>query len=95
VCEKVCEENKMVSTPSISYQPAVALQGEPQRNNNTAAQEPKENQVQPQQAAPADSQSSDETSSGDRSYAENTAASNTSDNSSDGSGKGSQLDVTV
>ena len=84
----------MVTTPSVqSYQPAVALQGEAQRDNNTVRQEPKENQVQPKQAAAADSQSSDETSRRSKDYQE--ASTNETRETSSNEDRGTQLDIEV
>lgn len=84
----------MVTTPSVqSYQPAVALQGEPQRDNNTVRQEPKENQVQPKQAAAADSQSSDRTSNRRREAA--ISARETTERPEPREDRGTQLDIEV
>lgn len=80
----------MVTTPSVSYQPAVALQGEAQRDNNTVRQEPKENQVQPKQAAAADSQSSDGTSN-----RKEATVSSTETRSAPTEDRGNQLDIEV
>ncbi len=93
MCKIVCEEQSMVTSPSVqSYQPAVALQGEPQRNNNTVRQEPKENQVQPKQAAAADSQSSDKTSSKRTTQSVSTTETTERAPTED---RGNQLDITV
>ena len=85
----------MVTTPSVSYQPAVALQGEPQRENNTVRQEPKENQVQPKLAAAADSQSSDQTSRRGREYREPIERDDRDERPSRDENRGTKLDIRV
>jgi len=85
----------MVTTPSVSYQPSAILQGEPQRENNTVRQEPKENQVQPKQAAAADSQSSDQTSNRRRDYKESSPREEQTEKSASNKDRGNQLDIEV
>jgi len=93
---ETCVRNKeMVTTPGVSYQPPVTLQGEPQGVNNTTRQEPKENQVQPKQAAAADSQSSDEASFKRAEYRDRDEREQRDNASEESKERGSKLDVEV
>lgn|GEM_PF-6552104 len=85
----------MVSTPNVSYQPAVALQGEPHVENNTIRQEPKTNQTQPKQAAAADTQTDRNSLKREKYQEESTEVTQDSKSSFKDENRGSKLDIAV